>query len=48
MTESPLAAALHLLVRAADAVRDAVGAAGDAELIAAMTVCESVVRRLDR
>ena len=47
MTESPLAAALHLLVRAADAVRDAVGSAGDADLIAAMTVCEGVVRRLD-
>ena len=47
MTESPLAAALHLLVRATDAVRDAVGSAGDADLIAAMTVCEGVVRRLD-
>jgi 5-methylcytosine-specific restriction protein A len=48
VTESPLTAALHLLLRAADAVGDAVGSAGDAELVSALAMCEGVARRLDR
>jgi 5-methylcytosine-specific restriction protein A len=48
VTESPSAAAQRLLVQAADAVLDAVGSSSDAELVALLSMCESVVRRLDR
>ena len=48
MTESPSAAAQRLLVQAADALLEAAGASSDAELVALLTTCESVVRRLDR
>ena len=48
MTESPSAAAQRLLVQAADAVLDAAGSSSDAELVALLSTCESVVRRLDR
>ena len=48
MTESPSATAQRLLVQAADAVLDAVGSSSDAELVALLGTCESVVRRLDR
>ena len=48
MTESPSAAAQRLLVQAADALLDAAGSSSDAELVALLSTCESVVRRLDR
>ena len=48
MTESPSAAAQRLLVQAADAVLAAAGSSSDAELVALLSTCESVVRRLDR
>ena len=48
MTESPSAAAQRLLVQAADALLDAAGSSSDAELVALLGTCESVVRRLDR
>ena len=48
MTESPSAAAQRLLVQAADALLDAAGSSSDVELVALLSTCESVVRRLDR
>ena len=48
MTESPSAAAQRLLAQAADALVEVVGSSSDAELVALLTTCESVVRRLDR
>jgi 5-methylcytosine-specific restriction protein A len=48
VTESPSAAAQRLLVQAADALLEAAGSSSDAELIALLGTCESVVRRLDR
>ena len=48
MTESPSAAAQRLLVQAADALLDAASSSSDAELVALLSTCESVVRRLDR
>ena len=48
VTESPSAAAQRLLVQAADALLDAAGSSSDAELVALLGTCESVVRRLDR
>ena len=48
MTESPSAAAQRLLVQAADALLEAAGSSSDAELVALLGTCESVVRRLDR
>ena len=48
VTESPSAAAQRLLVQAADALREAAGSSSDTELVALLTTCESVVRRLDR
>jgi len=48
MTESPSAAAQRLLVQAADAVLEAASSSSDAELVALLGMCESVVRRLDR
>ena len=48
MTESPSATAQRLLVQAADAVLDAAGSSSDAELVALLSTCEAVVRRLDR
>ena len=48
MTESPPVAAQRLLVQAVDALAEAAESAGDAALISLLTVCESVVRRLDR
>ena len=48
MTESPSAAAQRLLVQAADAVLGAALLSSDAELVALLSTCESVVRRLDR
>ena len=48
MTESPSAAAQRLLVQAADALLDAASSSSDAELVALLGTCESVVRRLDR
>ena len=48
MTESPSAAAQRLLVQAADALLEAAGSSSDAELVALLSTCESVVRRLDR
>ena len=48
VTESPSAAAQRLLVQAADALLDAAGSGSDAELVALLGTCESVVRRLDR
>ena len=47
VTESPSAAAQHLL-HAVDAVLETVGSANDAELVALLTTCAAVVRRLDR
>ena len=48
MTESPSAAAQRLLVQAADALLEAASSGSDAELVALLSTCESVVRRLDR
>jgi hypothetical protein len=48
VTESPSTAALRLLVQAVDAVLEAAGSSSDTELVALLTTCESVVRRLDR
>jgi hypothetical protein len=50
MTDSPVAAAHRLLVEAIDALSAAAesGAATDAELLSALTLCEGVTRRLDR
>ena len=48
MTESPSATAQRLLVQAADALLDAAGSGSDAELVALLSTCEAVVRRLDR
>ena len=48
VTESPSAAAQRLLVQAADALLDAASSSSDAELVALLSTCESVVRRLDR
>ena len=48
VTESPSAAAQRLLVQAADALLEAAGSSSDAELVALLGTCESVVRRLDR
>ena len=48
MTESPSATAQRLLVQAADAVLAAAGSSSDVELVALLSTCESVVRRLDR
>jgi hypothetical protein len=50
VTDSPVATAHRLLVEAVDALAAAVesGAAGDAELLSALTVCEGATRRLDR
>jgi hypothetical protein len=48
VTESPSATAQRLLVQAADALLEAVGSSGDAELVTLLATCESVVRRLDR
>jgi 5-methylcytosine-specific restriction protein A len=48
VTESPSAAAQRLLVQAADALLGAASSSSDAELVALLGTCESVVRRLDR
>lgn len=48
MTESPSAAAQRLLVQAVDALAEAAGSADDGELVALLTTCEAVARRLDR
>ena len=48
MTESPSAAAQRLLVQAADALLEAASSSSDVELVALLSTCESVVRRLDR
>jgi hypothetical protein len=50
VTDSPVADAHRLLVEAADALAAAAesGAATDAELLSALTVCVGVTRRLDR
>jgi hypothetical protein len=48
--DSPVAEAHRLLAEAVDALSAAAesGAAGDAELLSALTLCEGVTRRLDR
>ena len=48
MTESPSAAAQHLLVQAAEAVLAVAQSGSDAELVGLLSTCEAVVRRLDR
>ena len=48
MTESPESAAAQRLLQAVDTLDVAAGSADDAELISLLSVCESVVRRLDR
>jgi hypothetical protein len=48
--DSPVAAAHRLLAEEVDALSAAAesGAAGDAELLSALTICEGITRRLDR
>src|SRR3954465_6010207 len=48
VTESPSAAAQRLLVQAAEALIQVTGSGSDAELVALLSTCENVVRRLDR
>src|SRR3954447_23765842 len=48
VTESPSAAAQRLLVQAAEALMQVMGSGSDAELLALLSTCENVVRRLDR
>jgi hypothetical protein len=50
VTDSPVAAAHRLLVEAVEQLAAAAesGAAGDAELLSALTLCEGLTRRLDR
>ena len=49
MTDTPLAVAQRLLLQALDAVREAAGpTATDDELIAVLSLCESVARQWDR
>jgi Domain of unknown function (DUF222)/HNH endonuclease len=50
VTDSPVATAHRLLVEAVDALAAAAqsGAASDAELLSALTICEGATRRLDR
>jgi Domain of unknown function (DUF222)/HNH endonuclease len=48
VSDSPLAHAHRLLTEAVDAVAAAGVAAGDDELLSALTLCEGTVRRLDR
>ena len=48
MTESPSAAAQRLLVQAVDALLAAASSSSDVELVAVLSTCEGVVRRLDR
>ena len=48
VTESPSAAAQRLLVQAAEALIQVTGSGSDVELVALLSTCETVVRRLDR
>jgi 5-methylcytosine-specific restriction protein A len=48
VTESPSAAAQRLLMQAADAVMAVARSGSGAELVALLTTCDAVVRRLDR
>ena len=48
MTESPSAAAQRLLVQAAEALVEVTESGSDVELVALLSTCETVVRRLDR
>src|SRR3954447_8860445 len=48
VTESPSAAAQRLLVQAAEALMQVMGSGSDAELLALLSTCETVARRLDR
>ena len=48
MTESPSAAAQRLLVQAAEALIQVTESGSDVELVALLSTCETVVRRLDR
>jgi hypothetical protein len=48
VTESPSAAAQRLLMQAAEALGEVTESGSDAELVALLSTCETVVRRLDR
>jgi hypothetical protein len=48
MSTTSLADAHRLLLQAVDALDEAAGAGGDAELVAVLALCETVGRRLDR
>jgi 5-methylcytosine-specific restriction protein A len=48
MSTASLADTHRLLLQAVDALDQAAGSSGDAELVSVLTLCEAVVRRLDR
>src|SRR6185295_4020791 len=48
MSTTALTDAQRLLLQAVDALDQAAGSGGDAELVSVLTLCETVVRRLDR
>ena len=48
MPTGPLDTAHRLLTQAVDALADAAGSGGEAELMAVLTLCEGMTRRLDR
>jgi hypothetical protein len=48
VTESPSAAAQRLLVQAVEALGEVTESGSDVELVALLSTCDTVVRRLDR
>ena len=48
VTESPSAAAQRLLVQAVEALGEVMESGSDVELVALLSTCDTVVRRLDR